>query len=179
MKLAEPSLKPKVKDEEAYRPIIDFGWEQDEDCVKIRITSGIDGIGTLPKGNISVAFAPKGFDLKIKGLKGANYRLKISPLNKEIKEAESKYAVKSNSITITLIKKAHGNWDDVKEKAPMIKPKAAEKAEMPPGKEEDPQASLMNMMKEMYDSGDDEMKKVIAQSWSKAHEEQANKKEKK
>ena len=34
------------------------------------------------------------------------------------------------------------------------------------GKNEDPQASLMNMMKEMYNTGDDEMKRTIAKAWS-------------
>lgn len=29
----------------------------------------------------------------------------------------------------------------------------------------DPNASLMNMMKKMYDEGDDEMKRTIRKSW--------------
>ena len=36
---------------------------------------------------------------------------------------------------------------------------------------EDPQASLMGMMKDLYNSGDEEMKKTIAESWSKAQKE--------
>ena len=39
----------------------------------------------------------------------------------------------------------------------MDKPEISEK--------EDPQASLMNMMKKLYQEGDDEMKKTIAQAW--------------
>ncbi len=34
-----------------------------------------------------------------------------------------------------------------------------------PTKQEDPQESLMNMMKKLYQEGDDEMKKTIAQAW--------------
>lgn len=33
------------------------------------------------------------------------------------------------------------------------------------GAKEDPQESLMNMMKKLYQDGDDEMKKTIAQAW--------------
>ena len=33
---------------------------------------------------------------------------------------------------------------------------------------QDPQASLMGMMKDLYNSGDDEMKTTIAESWGKA-----------
>lgn len=70
----KPVESPVKKDEEIYIPIIDFGWEQSLTCVKIRITSGIDGVGALPKENFIVNFVPKGFDFKIKGLKGSNYR---------------------------------------------------------------------------------------------------------
>lgn len=122
-------------------------------------------------------FNVRGFDLKIKGLNGFNYRLKVHPLNKDINESESRIQVKSNSVTITLVKKGKENWGDLKDKPIPFgaKPKKSEEGAMP----DDPQASLMNMMKEMYESGDDEMKKVIAQSWQKAHDEQMGKKEKK
>ena len=33
---------------------------------------------------------------------------------------------------------------------------------------EDPNASLMGMMKDLYNSGDPEMKRTIAESWAKA-----------
>ena len=77
-------------------------------------------------------------------------------------------------MSITLAKKDKEHWDDLKEKASAFKMKGLDKKEK--DKSEDPQASLMNMMKEMYESGDDEMKKVIAQSWTKAHDEQTKKK---
>ena len=32
-------------------------------------------------------------------------------------------------------------------------------------KEGDPNASLMNMMKDLYETGDDNMKRTIAESW--------------
>lgn len=32
-------------------------------------------------------------------------------------------------------------------------------------KDADPSASLMNMMKKLYEEGDDDMKKTIAQAW--------------
>lgn len=80
---------------------------------------------------------------------------------------------KTNSVTITLYKNNTENWDDVKEKASPFKLGKKEKE----GKDEtDPQASMMNMMKEMYESGDDEMKKMIAQSWTKAQDETGKKK---
>ena len=38
------------------------------------------------------------------------------------------------------------------------------------GKDEDPGAGLMKMMKKMYDEGDDEMKRTIAKSWYESRE---------
>ena len=40
---------------------------------------------------------------------------------------------------------------------------------------EDPNGSLMEMMKEMYLNGDEEMKKTIAESWSKSRDRKAGK----
>lgn len=34
----------------------------------------------------------------------------------------------------------------------------------------DPQDSLMSMLKDMYDEGDDDMKRTIAQAWSKSRD---------
>lgn len=37
-------------------------------------------------------------------------------------------------------------------------------------KEEDPGASLMTLMKQMYDDGDDDMKRTIAKAWTEARD---------
>ena len=34
----------------------------------------------------------------------------------------------------------------------------------------DPQAGIMNMMKKMYEEGDDKMKRTIAEAWSKSQD---------
>jgi calcyclin binding protein len=111
------------------------------------------------------------FDLTIKGYNGKNLRLRIGKLNKDIDISKSRFNVKSSSISITLKKVADGQWDDIKEKKPMF----GKKEEEEKSKEKDPSSSLMDMMKEMYNSGDDEMKRMIAQSWTKAQEEKDKK----
>jgi len=74
-------------------------------------------------------------------------------------------------------KKSDGNWDDIKEKKNILETKEKDDDEEKP-KDKDPSSSLMDMMKDMYNSGDDNMKKMIAQSWMKAQEEKDKKKEK-
>ena len=75
--------------------------------------------------------------------------------------------VKSNSITITLKKReASKFWSDIILKTKEVK---AAKKQDEPADSSDPNASLMNLMKDLYNTGDDNMKRTIAESWSKAH----------
>ena len=39
----------------------------------------------------------------------------------------------------------------------------------------DPQAGLMNMMKKMYEDGDENMKRSIAEAWTKANDKKGDK----
>lgn len=39
-----------------------------------------------------------------------------------------------------------------------------------PEEKEDPSAGIMNMMKKMYEEGDDNMKRTIAEAWTKAND---------
>lgn len=39
----------------------------------------------------------------------------------------------------------------------------------------DPSAGLMNMMKKMYEDGDDNMKRSIAEAWTKANDKKGSK----
>ena len=74
--------------------------------------------------------------------------------------------IKSNSITITLKKREPSKyWTDILVKSKDQKPVKSGVKEEP----QDPNASLMNLMKDLYNSGDDNMKRTIAESWSKAH----------
>ena len=47
-----------------YETITKFGWEQDKGKVKVYITS-LDGVGSIPKENITCEFEDKSFDLRI------------------------------------------------------------------------------------------------------------------
>lgn len=61
-------------------------------------------------------------------------------------------------IIIRMNKAEKGNWDDLLEKKSKIKPPSETN-------DTDPSAGLMNLMKEMYQDGDPEMKRTIAKAW--------------
>ena len=46
----------KIIDKMVYDPLNKFGWDQQDKKVKVYITSGVDGIGELPKGQVTCEF---------------------------------------------------------------------------------------------------------------------------
>lgn len=72
-------------------------------------------------------------------------------------------------ITVLLRKKSSQNWSCLTEKEQQLKdnkpkPKLDETA--------DPQESLMTLMKQMYEDGDDEMKRTISKAFTESREKQ-------
>ena len=105
--------------------------------------------------------------MKIRNFNGKHLRLKLVPLSYHISAEESKIQVKSNSITITMKKADKSHWMNLLKKSgdkPGKKGGAVDNLSAG----EDPNASLMGMMKDLYNSGDPEMKRTIAESWAKA-----------
>ena len=141
-----------------------FAWDQGEynsQWVTVYLTSDLDGVGAV-KDAVTCDFTESSFDLKVVGLNGKNYRLLKSSLDKEIVPEKSKFTVKENKITIKL-KKVKGEysyeqWTDLTSK----KDPAQKKKE-----KDDPMSGLMDMMKTMYDDGDDQMKKTIGEAMMK------------
>ncbi|KAK7854654.1 calcyclin-binding protein [Quercus suber] len=85
-------------------------------------------------------FKPISLDVKFHDVQGKNYRCAIPKLNKEIVPEKCKVIIKPTRVTIILFKASKGNWLDLQFK-------------------ED---------KNMYDEGDEEMKRTIAKAWTDA-----------
>ena len=82
-------------------------------------------------------------------MNGKNYRMRVPELQEEVELAECSFKIKSNSITVYLKKKdANKTWTDVKPKSSILgnKTKEQEAAD----EKLEPQARIMNMMKDMY-----------------------------
>ena len=71
--------------------------------------------------------------------------------------------MKTNLLSITLTKKSSGTWTQLNFKEDKFKSDKKEEFS-------DPNASIMNMMKKMYEEGDETMKKTIAEAWTKSRE---------
>ncbi|KAJ9135865.1 hypothetical protein P3X46_032993 [Hevea brasiliensis] len=138
-----------------YVTLGSFSWDQDNDKVKIYVS--LEGV---KQENIETDFKPMSFDVKFHDVQGKNYRCAIPKLNKEIELEKCKVLVKPTRVIITLFKASKGNWLDLHYKEDKLKPNL--------GKDRDPMAGIMDLMKNMYEEGDDEMKKTIAKAWTDA-----------
>ncbi|GMF30185.1 unnamed protein product [Phytophthora fragariaefolia] len=197
MEVEEPPKPAPVKAETAAKPrdvatfseISRFGWEDDgygKPKVAVYVMSGIDGVGDLPKENVTCHFTKTSFDLKVCCCCVYCCSLVKQHLEKEIDPSKSSFRVKKNRVTISLHKADKDNtWMNLTSKNPLksTKPDTS-----------DPAAGIMDMMKvrpmlrhssqgrvrqltvaacllqNMYDEGDDEMKRTIAKAWSESRE---------
>ncbi|GJT60901.1 calcyclin-binding protein-like protein [Tanacetum coccineum] len=151
------TTNPKVASEPAlkYTTLGSFSWDQDNDKVKIYVfLEGVD------QEKVHTEFNAKSVDIKFHDVQGKNYRCAIPNLNKEIIPEKCKVLVKPTRVVITLVKASKGNWLDLHFKEDKFKPNL--------DKERDPMAGIMDLMKNMYEDGDDEMKKTIAKAWTDA-----------
>jgi len=131
----------------------------------------LEGVGSIENRSeqIKCGFEKDGFDLIVLNLNEKNYRIKRNNLEHDIVPEQSKYIVKANKVIVKLAKvKGEYGFDSWTK---LTDPKRKEKKTK---SSDDPQASLMNMMKDMYDSGDDNMRKMIGETMMKQRNGQLN-----
>eukprot|EP01083_Nonionella_stella_P151233 482955_1 len=161
-----------------YKSIDKFAFDAgsyDSPTVTIYITSLPDKKSisslSLSKEDVSCDFTSSSFDLKIVSKhENVNYRLIKDNLEKEINPEKSKFILKSNKIIIKLykIKGEYGSYESwTKLTDPKKGSSSTSNGNGSKKKSNDPSASIMEMMKEMYDSGDDNMKKMIGETMMK------------
>lgn len=71
-----------------------------------------------------------------------------------------------DSVVIFLAKLKPGTWPTVTMEEKLLKEAKAPKFDASAG--DDPQASMMSLMKQMYQDGDDDMKRQIAKSFTES-----------
>lgn len=137
------------------------GYDKPHVTVDLRLK----GVESIPRENITCDFTDSSFDLKVMGLDGKNHRFVRTNLDKDISPVQSEVKVKKNHVIVQLakVKGQYGfdTWTDLVAKGRRKPTPAA-------GKEADPQASIMNMMQDLYDDGDDSMKKIIGEAMYKS-----------
>jgi len=108
-----------------------------------------------------------GLILRIHNLNGRYYKLSIGPLYDEIIPEKCTTRIRSKGITLHLQKRAKKTWSK------LLEDKKAKKALPKVDKDADPNQSLMEMMKGMYQDGDDDMRRMMNKAWVESQEKKA------
>ncbi|XVF25466.1 hypothetical protein REPUB_Repub13aG0214700 [Reevesia pubescens] len=93
--------------------------------------------------------------VSLEGVDQEKIQAEFKPMSFDVK-----FHVKPKRVIITLFKASKGNWSDLHFKEDRLKPNL--------DKERDPMAGIMDLMKNMYEEGDEEMKRTIAKAWTDA-----------
>ena len=147
--------------------IDNYAWDQSDKFLKIYVS--LNGVHSFPTENITSEYSKKSFELQILGLDKRNSALTKKNLLHEIVPSESYHKVKTDMVVLYLKKASSQHWTYVTESEKKSKEPKAPKFD----KQEDPSASLMTMMKQMYEEGDDEMKRTIAKAWTEARDKKS------
>lgn len=145
-----------------------YGWDQSDKFIKFYVT--LAKVHKLPAENVVCKWSNKSLELEVKGLENKDYILTIKNLLYNIDPAKSSWKVKTDMVVIMAAKEQIlQNWTHVTE----YEKRANDSKKLLPDKPDDnadPKDSLMSMIKKMYDSGDDEMKRTIAKHWTQGQE---------
>lgn len=144
--------------------LTNYAWDQSEKFVKLFVT--ISNVHTLPEGNVHCDFDTRSVELTVKGLENRNYSFTIKNLLENIDTASSKWKLKKDMVVIMLAKAQSSNWSYLTSVEKKLKEPKSAVPKVDPN--EDPTSGLMDLMKKMYDEGDDDMKRTIAKSWTES-----------
>ena len=157
----QPTMPPAALSNAKFIPITTFAFDSggyNSPTITIYVT--LDGVKGIPRENITCDFTKTKVDLVVRDLKGKSYRLVKDNLAHDIDPANSKLLIKPDRLVIKLgkVKGKYGydSWTDLVAK----KPRKTDKVD-------DPQSSIMDMMKDLYESGDDNMRKIIGETMEK------------
>lgn len=153
-----------------FKPVDKYAWDNggySDPKLTIYVTENMEGVGAI-KDQVSCEFDEWGFDLKVMGLNGVNYRFLKDNLEHKIVPSQSKFIVKKNGINLKLakVKGEYGSYD-AWSKLESKKTKAQKEADANKT-DKDPTAGIWNIMEEMYEDGDEKTKALIGEAMYKA-----------
>ena len=162
-----------------YQSITSYAFSDSKKTAEIMIRE----IRSLEQAKIEFEPQKNGFSIAVirEEQNLPNLKLVVSPI-KEIVPADSTYKIRRETLTVILAKKKEETWMKLKDTSLTPKKEEKKKPEDDVDAKENPNAALMNMMKKLYDEGDDEMKRTISKAmWEAQHKkpEDEEKKDKK
>lgn len=150
----------------------EYAWDQSDKFLKIFAT--LDGVQKLTEADVEVKFTPTSMLLTVHNLNNKDYRLTINNLLFPINVEKSYHRIKSDMVAIYMKKETEAQkWSHLTLTEKRLNDiKDAKFKTDNDDLKDDPSAGIMNMMKKMYETGDPEMKRMIAKAWTENQEKQ-------
>lgn len=150
-----------------YVNLEDISWDQGSnsfDSPSVTVYVGLPNV-VKSKDRVNCQFGRYSIDLTVMDHEGKNYRYVQTNLEKDIIPEQCQVLVKNNKIVLKLAKVkgkySYESWQNLvakKKRDPVEDQK----------KGADPTGGIMDMMKNLYDEGDDSMKKIIGEAMLKS-----------
>lgn len=161
----KPSNLPSSSSNRCYEvKLNNYGWDQTKTAVKIYVE--LKDVHNLPSEAVTCNFTERSLNLSILGLENKNYRLQINNLCEEINAEKSYTKVKTDMVIVYLVKSSPKNWSHITGIEKRIKEAKSQQFSDIQDDPSNPSACLMNLMKKMYQEGDDEMRRSITKALS-------------
>ncbi|XP_012369462.1 calcyclin-binding protein-like [Octodon degus] len=133
--------------------ISNYGWRQKKKVSENYMN--LAGVHQVPAESVQVHFTERSFDVLVKNLNGKNDSMIVNNLLKPISVESSSKKVKTDTVLILCRKKAENTpWEHLTQ----VEKECKEKEKPSYDAETDPSEGLMNVLKKIYEDGDDDMK---------------------
>lgn len=147
-----------------YQSFPSYSWDQNKQKITVFLTVKTDE--DINEENVISNFEQRAFEIKVHNLEKKNYRFCVKKLHDAIVPEKCSIKIKKKSIHVFLVKKSLGSWENL-----YFKETVMSKMKAPPmDGQTEPSQMIMDMMKQLYDEGDSEMKRTIAKAWHDASE---------
>lgn len=153
--------------EEKWESIERVAWDQEGRNVDFYVF--LDGVGGVAKEDLEVKIDVESIRVKVRNLDGRNYHYHLHRLYSKIKPENSFWKVKKDAVCFKLFKLNDDRWPKLQFDAKDAEQEARMREQM----KGDPANAIVEMMRGVYEGGDDDMKRTIAKAWTESQERQA------
>ncbi|CAG9564753.1 unnamed protein product [Danaus chrysippus] len=141
-----------------------YGWDQNDKFIKVFVT--LKNVETVPKENVYCKLTNKSMELHIDNLDNKDHILIINKLLHNINVEDSYWKQKNDTVIVYLAKDMQCvKWSHMTEIEKKFDDQRSNRFKTDDKDNVDPQESIMSLMKNMYESGDDDMKRMISKAW--------------
>ncbi|XP_059052640.1 calcyclin-binding protein [Achroia grisella] len=141
-----------------------YGWDQSDKYIQVFVT--LKDVHTVPKEQVYCKLTDRSMELHIDNLDNKDYLLVINKLLEPIVVADCHWKQKTDRVVIFLAKsRPNIKWSHMTELEKKFEDQRSNRFKTEDAEKKDPQESIMSLMKNMYETGDDDMKRMISKAW--------------